>query len=172
MRASCQPASGVHSTVNMWSVKCSPKPGLARTSARRASSTGVGETVGLICMGLTGGDLSNGQEGGGEGARRGSLVDLSLHLSRVATLAKCSDHRTSGDRDAGSARYSRGDRVADLGGTAGGSGGAGGEVGDDGLLDDGGGVGVAEVVEQQRRREGRGGGGGPLRGGGVRGPAR
>ena len=41
-RASCQPASGVHSTVTMWSVKLTPNPGSARISATRSSEVGVG----------------------------------------------------------------------------------------------------------------------------------
>ena len=49
-RASCQPSAGVHSTVNMWSVKWMPKPGLARISARRASSTGCSVRVVLMSM--------------------------------------------------------------------------------------------------------------------------
>ncbi len=50
MRAACQPSAGVHSTVNMCSVKWVPKPGLARISASRASSTGCSVRVVLISM--------------------------------------------------------------------------------------------------------------------------
>ena len=50
IRAPCQPSAGVHSTVNMWSVKWTPKPGLARISARRASSTGCSVRVVLMSM--------------------------------------------------------------------------------------------------------------------------
>ena len=50
IRASCQPSAGVHSTVNMWSVKWVPKPGFSRISASRASSVGVDVSVVLICM--------------------------------------------------------------------------------------------------------------------------
>ena len=52
-RAPCHPFSGVHSTVTMWSVKKVPKPGFARISASRASSTGWLVRVVLISMGRT-----------------------------------------------------------------------------------------------------------------------
>ena len=45
IRAPCQPSSGVHSTVNMWSVKWVPNPGLARISATSASLRGESEAV-------------------------------------------------------------------------------------------------------------------------------
>ena len=58
IRASCQPFSGVHSTVTMWSVKCVPKPGLARISASSASLRGWSDRVMLMSMGRTLADLS------------------------------------------------------------------------------------------------------------------
>ncbi len=45
IRAPCHPCSGVHSTVNMWSVKYVPNPGLARISATSASLRGLSEAV-------------------------------------------------------------------------------------------------------------------------------
>src|SRR5688500_13728832 len=123
MRASCQPASGVHSTRNMWSVKWTPKPGLARISASRASSTGLELGVVLVCMVVTGSDPS-GLVGVGNDERR----------ARVQCPAPTSWWCR------GSAAYSRDDGVADLGGTSCGRRRALGQVGDDCRLDDRGGV--------------------------------
>ena len=49
IRAPLHPA-GVHSTVNMWSVKWVPKPGFARISARRSSL--VGDDVRVVLMSM------------------------------------------------------------------------------------------------------------------------
>ncbi len=51
-RASYQPFSGVHSTVNMWSVKWVPKPGLARISDTSASLRGCSDRVMLMSSGM------------------------------------------------------------------------------------------------------------------------
>ena len=41
----CQPCSGVHSTVSMWSVKWVPNPGLPRICATSSSLRGLSEGV-------------------------------------------------------------------------------------------------------------------------------
>src|SRR6478672_3052934 len=153
----------------MWSVKNWPNPGFARISASRPSSTGWALWVVLICMGLTVVDLS----GSSRGSRvpRGRLVRGNGHLSGGTPPDRCRFHRLTGESARGSAGYSRGDRVADLGSTARGAGGAVGQVGDDRGLDGGGRVGVPEVVEQQRRGQDRRGGVGLLLPGDVGGRA-
>jgi hypothetical protein len=40
--APCQPSARVQRAVTMWSVKCTPKPGLANTSAIRSGVAGAG----------------------------------------------------------------------------------------------------------------------------------
>src|SRR3954471_14362248 len=96
MRAPCQPASGVHSTVNMWSVKYCPKPGFARISARRPSGTATLEGVMLISMG-------------------DNLVGLPGKWTRDGRAHPV--RPAVSDGGGASAGYSGGDRVADLGGT-------------------------------------------------------
>src|SRR3569833_4656223 len=121
MRASCHPRSGVHSTVSMWSVKCVPKPGLARISASSASERGCAAGTKEMSRVMRGGYLS------------GTVVEP------VETTCGCQRWFRQARPPGLGAGYSRGDRVADLGGAALRGGVTLGQVGDDRVLDPAGG---------------------------------
>src|SRR5919107_5512843 len=72
MRASCQPATGVHSTVSMWSVKLTPNPGFARTWASRSSAAGSGRR----CTEMSSALMSCTVLGSARGARCDRVADL------------------------------------------------------------------------------------------------
>src|SRR4051794_33167934 len=113
----------------MWSVKCTPNPGLARISASLASSTGCSLRVVLISMD----------------------IKLPPFDSSVCRQAFSGPAPQTNRLEAG------GDRVADLGRTTDRPGYPLGHVGDRRCLHRRGGLGVPEVVEQQRGGEDRGG---------------
>src|SRR5262245_16038147 len=120
----------------MWSVKCRPKPGLARISASRSGATGAVEEATSICSELS------------------MWCTVPNLRERRAWTASPAARTGARDRSAG---YSRGDRVADLGGPSGAAGVAGGEVGHHGVLDRARRVVEPEVLEQQRSGQDRGG---------------
>ncbi len=149
-RAACQPSAGVHSTVNMWSVKWVPKPGLPRISARRSSATGLGREGGADLHGRHVSPPSWKSRGHWNPAG-GGLLSTVVAGNASATRRIARQPATGGGASLG---HPGGDRVADLRGTPGGPGYSGGQVGGDGRVDGRGRGGVAEVVEQQRRRRG------------------
>src|SRR5687767_7205430 len=129
----------------MWSVKCVPKPGFARISARRSSLTAVVDRVVLISMDIK---LSAFLQI----CDAGQLMAVAFpgQAGKASLDGQCTPQQVTvspvdrGNRH-GSAGYSRGDGVADLGGTPGGAGRALGEVGQNGRLDRCGSVGVPQV---------------------------